>query len=90
MERQLQVKCIRCNIFMFIGVSESEVKTWVGDGEQGPQYPEFAEWHECPDGGYGINTVLGFTPPGIYVAEPVEAEQRFDITGNRISDTEEG
>ena len=90
MERQLQVKCIRCNIFMFIEVSESEVKTWVGDGEQGPQYPEFAEWHECPDGGYGINTVLGFTPPSMYVAEPVEVEQRFDITGNRISDTEEG
>jgi hypothetical protein len=90
MERQMQIKCIRCNIFMFMEVSESEVKTWVGDGEQGPQYPEFAKWHECPDGGYGINTVLGFTPSGIYVAQPVESEQRFDITGNRISDTEEG
>jgi hypothetical protein len=89
MERRLQIKCSRCNIFTWREVSESEVQTWISSQEQSPHYPEFPYWHECPDGGYGINTALGFTPSSIFVAQEAEDRVSFDITGKRFADEDE-
>jgi hypothetical protein len=60
--RQAKIRCRNCKCVQMREVSESEVQTWLLEGEEVPEAMiRGGKFHECSDGQIGWNELMGFT-----------------------------